>query len=315
MATRRAVVNGCWSAREGAAATAGATARGLGCVSTATGGGTDASGCGVLKIAGEGGRSSNSRLPNVSLRLVAVASMRARGWGIGARPAATRVDGASAAAAVVDFDSATGSLSGTAAGIGRTVAFDCARCDAGPADSRAISDGFVPPPPCIRVGAEFTAAALMGGDGGGNGAECANGGLCGATLVAGRFTYQMTKAPCNSTRTIKSQTIEASIPGGRGIPAMRLVPARGSASGRAIGMSGLARTAGETTHGGSGCVVSNEAADERMPENLPAQLRQYRALSLLAVWHAPQNFVIRLLRSTWRVSPLYERRPRDDDRQ
>ena len=57
---------------------------------------------------------------------------------------------------------------------------------------------------------------------------------------------------------------------------------------------------------GSRNVVSKVVAPERMPENFPAQPRQYLAPSLLGVWHDSQNFVILMIPrlASWARSPV-----------
>jgi hypothetical protein len=104
--------------------------------------------------------------------------------------------------------------------------------------------------------------------------------------VASRLKYQKTKAPCSSASTINNQTMDTSMPGGTDIHPTRL----GAPSSR-----GPVFTAA-----GSLEVVSKVVVPERMPENLPAQPRQYRALSLLGVWHASQNLVIPGGQDGWR---------------
>ncbi len=102
---------------------------------------------------------------------------------------------------------------------------------------------------------------------------------------ASRLKYQKTKAPCSSASTISNQTMDTSMPAGTEIqPARRCAAAS----------CGAARSAPA-----SPVVVSKVVVPERMPENLPAQPRQNRALSLLGMWHASQNLVIACGATGW----------------
>ena len=106
--------------------------------------------------------------------------------------------------------------------------------------------------------------------------------------IAERPRYQSTKAPCDTASTSSSHTMDASTPGGTGIPSTRravLLPrdlrtgghssSARCGSGRPFG-SPVAVSAGSATPGG---------------KSLRAQCRQYWAVSLLSVWHPSQTRV------------------------
>lgn len=125
-----------------------------------------------------------------------------------------------------------------------------------------------------------------------------------------RLQYQKTNAAISSTTTINNRTTGTSIPRGRticlaswrfsmvrGTTARSLAVVAGKSADAGIGIgigTGRAALGAFATLGGglpSGASAETFAA-VRIPLNLPAHPRQYRARSLFAVWHDSQNFVI-----------------------
>ena len=115
----------------------------------------------------------------------------------------------------------------------------------------------------------------------------------GGLRIAERPKYQKTKAPCNSARTINSQTMDTSTPCGTGIQPTRL-SAPMPRSSRTTAAAANEERGAVGAQRGSLTVVSKVVVPERMPENLPAQPQQYLARSRLGAWHDSQNFVIRV---------------------
>jgi hypothetical protein len=110
-----------------------------------------------------------------------------------------------------------------------------------------------------------------------------SGGFC----LAGRPRYQSTNATCSSARMINSHTIDTSTPAGTGIPKTR----------RDVLLPRPARTGGhESTAPAMPCCagvpcVRASANGSLSGRSFTAQWRQYRAVSLLRVWHWLQTRV------------------------
>ncbi|PNG59342.1 MULTISPECIES: hypothetical protein [unclassified Variovorax] len=214
------------------------------------------------------------------------------GRGAGAASGCAGTGSSGGVATAVSTGGATAAVSTAAEG----AASSCARAGAGAASSATRGSGATGRSASPRVSvagaagcAGGNAAVWLSGEGAGcDTLEAAEEGGDGSRIVE-RPRYHSTNAPCDTASTSSNHTMDASTPGGTGIPSTRraFVPPRRARTG---GQSSMADPGAGCTRRPPGGTVT-AASPTPCGNSLWAHRRQYWAVSRLSVWQASHTRV------------------------